>query len=109
MSSLIRAEVSAAALRGNLARVREVAAGRRVMAVIKANAYGHGLVSTARCLAGADAFGVARMEEAVALREAGIDSPIVLLEGVFSAEQQALAAHLQLGSCGARGAAAGAA
>ena len=96
LSSLIRAQVSAAALRGNLARVREVAAGRRVMAIIKANAYGHGLVSTARCLGGADAFGVARLEEAVALRDAGIDAPIVLLEGVFSAEQLALAAHLRL-------------
>lgn len=95
MNSLIRAQVSAAALRGNLARVREVAPGRRVMAVIKANAYGHGLISTARCLDGADAFGVARMEEAVALRAAGIQTPIVLLEGVFTAEQLALAAQLQ--------------
>ncbi len=66
------------------------------MAIIKANAYGHGLVSTAKCLEGADAFGVARMEEAVALRESGINAPIVLLEGVFNAEQLALAAHLQL-------------
>ena len=65
------------------------------MAIIKANAYGHGLVATAKCLAGADAFGVARMEEAVALRDAGIESPVVLLEGVFSAEQQALAAQLR--------------
>jgi alanine racemase len=96
LKSLIRAQVSAAALRGNLARVREVAAGKRVMAVIKANAYGHGLVSTAKCLAGADAFGVARMEEAVALRDAGINAPIVLLEGVFSAEQLALAVQLRL-------------
>jgi alanine racemase len=95
LSSLIRAQVSAAALRGNLARVREVADGRRVMAIIKANAYGHGLVATARCLEGADAFGVARMEEAVALRDAGISSPVVLLEGVFSTEQLALAAQLQ--------------
>ena len=52
--------------------------------------------ATARCLEGADAFGVARLEEAVALRDAGIQSPIVLLEGVFSAEQLALAAHLRL-------------
>jgi alanine racemase len=95
LSSLIRAQVSAAALRGNLARVREVAAGRRVMAIIKANAYGHGLVATAKCLSGADAFGVARMEEAVALRDAGIQSPIVLLEGVFTAEQLTLAAQLK--------------
>jgi alanine racemase len=53
-------------------------------------------VATARFLEGADAFGVARLEEAVALRDAGIKSPIVLLEGVFSAEQLALAAHLRL-------------
>ena len=95
MSSLIRAQVSAAALRGNLARIREVAAGKRVMAIIKANAYGHGLVATAHCLEGADAFGVARIEEAVALRDAHIDAPIVLLEGVFSSGQLAMAAHLR--------------
>jgi len=95
LNSLIRAEVSAAALRGNLARVREVAPGRRVMAVIKANAYGHGLITVAQCLDGADAFGVARFEEAVALRDAGIRTPIVLLEGVFTAEQLALAAQLR--------------
>jgi alanine racemase len=57
------------------------------MAVVKANAYGHGLVSTALCLADADAFAVARIEEALALRGAGVRKPIVLLEGVFNAEQ----------------------
>jgi alanine racemase len=96
LRSLIRAEVSAAALRGNLARVREVAPGRRVMAVIKANAYGHGLVSTAQCLEGADAFGVARLEEALALRAAGVQAPIVLLEGVFSASDLTEAAQHSL-------------
>ena len=83
MSGLIRAQVSAQALRSNLARLRERAPGRRVMAIIKANAYGHGLVPTARSLAGADALGVARVEEAIALREAGIRTPVVLLEGVL--------------------------
>jgi alanine racemase len=53
------------------------------MAVIKANGYGHGLVGTARALREADAFAVARMEEAVALREAALDNPVVLLEGVL--------------------------
>ena len=67
MRSLIRAEVSAEALRGNLARIRRVAPRSRVMAVVKANAYGHGLVSTALCLADADAFAVARLDEALAL------------------------------------------
>ena len=96
MNSLIRAEVSAAALRANLARVREVAPASRVMAVVKANAYGHGLVSTALCLADADAFAVARLEEALALRGAGVRKPIVLLEGVFNGEQMAEAARQNL-------------
>jgi alanine racemase len=96
VKSLIRVEVGAAALRGNLARIREVAPHSRVMAVVKANAYGHGLVTTALCLADADAFAVARLQEALVLRGAGIRSPIVLLEGVFDGEQLAEAARHDL-------------
>ncbi len=96
MKSLIRAEVSAAALRSNLARIRETAPSSRVMAVVKANAYGHGLIPTVMCLTDADAFGVARIEEALALRGAGVRHPIVLLEGVFNAEQLAEAARQSL-------------
>jgi alanine racemase len=66
------------------------------MAVVKANAYGHGLVATALCLTDADAFAVARLDEALALRGAGVRKPIVLLEGVFDAEQLAEAARLNL-------------
>jgi alanine racemase len=83
-------------MRGNLARIREVAPDSKVMAVVKANAYGHGLVPTALCLAEANAFAVARLEEAMALRGAGVRKPIVLLEGVFNAEQLAEAAHQNL-------------
>lgn len=57
------------------------------MAVVKANAYGHGLVPTALALADADAFAVARLEEGLALRASGVTKAIVLLEGVFSSEQ----------------------
>ena len=57
------------------------------MAVVKANAYGHGLVPTALALADADAFAVARLEEGLALRAAGVTKSIVLLEGVFAREQ----------------------
>lgn len=96
MKPLIRAEISAAALRANLARIREVAPASRVMAVVKANAYGHGLVPTALCLSDADAFGVARIDEALALRGAGVRGRIVLLEGVFNAEQLAEAARQSL-------------
>ena len=93
---MIRAEISAAALRGNLARIREVASASRVLAVIKANAYGHGLVATAEALSGADAFGVARLEEALTLRAAGMRRPILLLEGAFDAGQLQEAARLDL-------------
>jgi alanine racemase len=90
---LLRALVDSAALRHNLGTIRAYAPGAKVMAVVKANAYGHGLVSTALALADADSFAVARLEEGLALRAAGVRAPIVLLEGVFSAEQLAEAAQ----------------
>jgi alanine racemase len=90
---LIRALIDTAALRHNLGTIRAYAPRAKVMAVIKANAYGHGLVSTALALSDADSFAVARLEEGMALRAAGVRAPIVLLEGVFSAEQLAEAAH----------------
>jgi alanine racemase len=73
--------IDTAALRHNLSRVRELAPGCKVAAVVKANAYGHGLLTAAEALAGADAFAVARVEEAVALREGGCRGRILLLEG----------------------------
>jgi alanine racemase len=81
------AVIDLAALRHNLARVRELAPRSRVMAVVKANAYGHGLAVTAQALSGADAFAVASLEEAQILRRAGVAHPVVLLEGVFGAGQ----------------------
>ena len=93
MIRLIRALIDTQALRHNLGTIRACAPGAKVMAVVKANAYGHGLVSTALALAGANAFAVARLEEGIVLRSAGIRAPIVLLEGVFSGEQLAEAAH----------------
>lgn len=66
------------------------------MAVIKANAYGHDIVPTARALAAADAFAVARLEEGLALRAAGVRQRIVLLEGVFSRAELEAAAREQL-------------
>jgi alanine racemase len=92
VSSVPVVTVDAAALRNNLAVVRRFAPAARVMAAVKANAYGHGLVHAARALADADAFAVARVEEAIALRAAGIRHPLVVLEGVFFAGQLDLAA-----------------
>jgi len=93
VKALIRAIVDTAALRYNLGRVRSTAPGTRVMAVIKANAYGHGLVPAAKALAQTDGFAVARLEEGLALRQAGLTNRILLLEGVFSADQLASAAQ----------------
>lgn len=92
MRPLITAHIDLAALRHNLAHIRAQAPRSRVMAVVKANAYGHGIVEVSRALADADALGVARIEEAIALRAAGIVTPLVLLEGVANAEQLAAAA-----------------
>ncbi len=93
MTQLIRAIIDSSALKSNLRQIRAKAPGSRVMAVVKANAYGHGLVPTALALPETDAFAVARLEEGIALRDAGIGQQIVLLEGVFSQEQLAEAAR----------------
>jgi alanine racemase len=87
VSRLIRAVIDGGALRHNIEVIRARAPEARVMAVVKANAYGHGLEQTALSLPGADSFAVARLEEGVRLRERGISAPIVLLEGVFTDEQ----------------------
>ena len=88
------AVIRAAALRNNLQKVRAAAPGCRVLAVIKANAYGHGLVPVARILDAADAFAVARLEEALQLRESGIAKRIVVLGGFIDAEEAlVVAAH----------------
>jgi alanine racemase len=69
------------ALRHNLARVRELAPRSKVMAVVKADGYGHGLERVAAALADADAFGVAALSDAERLRQAGLRNRIVLLSG----------------------------
>ena len=81
-------EISLAKLRRNYQRIRELAGARRVMAVIKADAYGHGAVPVARCLAecGVDWFGVATVEEALELRAAGIQQPMLLLGGLYMSD-----------------------
>jgi alanine racemase len=82
-----RALIRLGALRHNLEVLQRVVPDARIMAVIKANAYGHGLVPVARHLEAADSLAVARLPEAQLLREAGIDKPIVLLAGVAADEE----------------------
>jgi len=96
VSRPLRALVDPAALGHNLGRVRAVAPGRRVMAIIKADGYGHGLLRVADSLQGADAFAVASLEEGLGLRAHGVRVPVLLLEGVFEAEELELAAQQSL-------------
>jgi alanine racemase len=95
VTPMVSVTIDTAALRHNLQVIRRLAPNSRVMAVIKANAYGHGLIAVARALEAADAFAVARVDEGLVLREAGIKAPILLLEGVFDREQLDAAAAAQ--------------
>lgn len=79
----IQARINRSSFLHNLNRVRELAPDSQVLCAIKANAYGHGLTSAAHILGDADALGVAGIDEALQLREAGLQTPIVLLEGIF--------------------------
>lgn len=87
MTRPAQALIDLSALQHNLTQVRAAAPGCRVMAIIKADAYGHGIVRAARALAEVDGFGVASIDEAIVLREAGVTHPITLLEGFFEASE----------------------
>ncbi|WP_017446081.1 alanine racemase [Gayadomonas joobiniege] len=91
MARFAQAEINLAAIRHNYLLAKQWANGARTLATVKANAYGHGAVAVATALADiADAFAVACIEEAIELRQAGIQSPILLLEGFFEASELAL-------------------
>lgn len=96
MIPAVEASINCSALKHNLEKVRQRATQSQIMAIIKANAYGHGLLRTAHALINADAFGVARLTEGIALREQGITQPVVLLAGVMTLDELALAAQHQL-------------
>lgn len=81
----IRASISAGALAHNFLVAKAYANGAKLWAVIKANAYGHGLERAARALEAADGYAVLDFQEAARLRLAGIDKPILMLEGFFKA------------------------
>lgn len=99
MKVIIRptAYINLQALQHNLQRVRDYAPHAAVMAMIKANAYGHGLVPVATALSQADAFGVARIEEGITLRKNGISQPIVVMRGFLTVDelQQMVQYHLE--------------
>ncbi|GGO87298.1 alanine racemase [Marinobacterium nitratireducens] len=88
MSRAARASIDLDAIRHNYRLAKSQAPAARAAAIIKAGAYGHGAVAVAGALkAEADAFGVACIEEAIELRDAGIEQPVVLLEGFFEADE----------------------
>jgi alanine racemase len=90
-----RAEVDLGALRHNLSRVGHFAPGAGVLAVVKANAYGHGAVAVARALeaAGVAWLGVALVEEGLELRAAGVEAPILVLGGAYAGAWDQLLSH----------------
>lgn len=97
MTRPIRATLDLSALRGNLAVARQHAGEARLWAVIKANAYGHGLMRAAEALDDlADGYALLDLDDAVALREAGYRQPILLLEGFFEADELPLLAEYGL-------------
>ena len=87
MSFGARALIKLGALQHNLGVIRAAAPDCKIMAVIKANAYGHGMVTVAHHLDEVDAFAVARVPEAKELRDSGIELPIVLLAGVINSTE----------------------
>ena len=92
----LQARINLAALRNNFEVVRRTAPQSQIMAVVKANGYGHGLLRVADALKSADGFAVLNIGEASALRDAGFKQPILLLEGFFDASELSAISNLQL-------------
>ena len=81
------AKISSVALKHNIQTIKQKAPNSKIIAVVKANAYGHGVVFVSSAVESlVDCFGVARLEEALKLRSNGITKPILLLEGFFSSK-----------------------
>lgn len=87
MSRPVVAQLDLQALKDNLQIVRRAAPASRVWAVVKANAYGHGLDRIWSALSAADGFAMLNLEEAILLRERGWKGPILMLEGFFSSDE----------------------
>lgn len=96
MTRVTRASINLTALRHNLSIAQQAAPHSKHMAVIKANAYGHGMLPVAKALEQADALAVACIDEAVQLREAGITKPLTILEGFLDPQELALCRRYQL-------------
>ncbi len=92
----IQATIHTEALRHNLARARLAAPDAKVWAIVKANAYGHGIERVFEGLRGADGFALLDLEEAKRVRALGWRGPVLLLEGVFEPRDLELCSRLEL-------------
>jgi len=97
MARPIRARLDWSALRHNHNVVRRHAPGAKIWSVVKADAYGHGLLAAARALSDVtDGFTLIELEGAIALRDAGISQPILMLEGPYEPDELPLYGELEL-------------
>ena len=79
--------IDLSAIQHNFSRIKTLLPNKKVIAMIKADAYGHGLVPVAQALKQADAFGVVHLTDAIKLRQAGIEQTIVLMRGALSSAE----------------------
>ena len=94
MSRPTKVIVNRQAIKNNLALANSIAPTSKLVSVIKANAYGHGLIEIAKTLSDStEAFGVACIEEAISIRNAGIENPILLMEGLFTEDELQVASE----------------
>ena len=98
MSRPVTATIHADAMRHNLAAVQRLAPASRVMAMVKADGYGHGLETAVSALRGADAFGVASIEDAERIRALGLEQPVLVLSGFDSTADLDRLRHLHADS-----------
>lgn len=96
MRRVAKAIIDLDTLKHNFQRVKHYAPNSKIMAVIKADAYGHGMIQAAQALDAADAYAVAQLSEAIALRDAGISKPVTVFQGFQTADQLAQMRSLQL-------------
>jgi alanine racemase len=93
MARPIQASFDLAALRNNFALASRLAGAAKTLAVVKANAYGHGLLRVARALAEADGFALLELDDAMRLRDAGYGQRILLVEGFFRPDELPVILH----------------
>ena len=96
MSRPVLANIDLKALQHNLARVRQLAPASNVMSIVKADAYGHNLLTCCQALGDTDAFGLLDLVDAISLRKGGYSQRVCLLEGFFTADEIPVIASYQL-------------